>query len=452
MSPNIRNQFDATKYVTEDDFRSWELAQDIAEEYPVATTVQSDKILMQHGPVWDEYGEQTLRSELWHILGNATNQTRINEVIDAVKHVSRKPREELLGLEPHKVVVKNSGGGGVVDMLADDGDRFESQNGGPGTFTRVPVEYDAEAAHPEAFENFLFDVLHPEDVSIMWELIGYCLFRGYPYQRAFMFVGEGANGKSTLLRALREFLGGENVSAVELQDLAENRFAAAKLDGKLANMAPDISSSELEETGTFKALTGGDTIQAERKYEEPYEFRNHATLLFSANRPPSAPDDTYAYERRWTYFDFPNTFSKDDEDYKPQTQLLEDFRSEHSAILNQAIIAFGNLWERGGFEDTVLMQKYDGAHDRLTDPTVEFVKDHMTRDDGAHVRKSNALEAFRTWCKENDRPTQGKRHFETVVTNEYAPAVGKDPDDGRFRAYFGIRLKETDSYQTGLDA
>lgn len=449
MSRQIRSQFDSTEYVTEDEFKSWQLAQDLVDIYPIATTVQSDKIYMQNGAVWDEFGEQTLRSELWHILGNATNQTRINEVVDAVKHLSRTPRDKMLGLDPHKVVVNN----GVVDMLADDpADRFELESNGPGTFTRIPVEYDADAAHPKAFQDFLFDVLHPEDVSVMWELIGYMLYRGYPFQRAFMFVGEGANGKSTLLRALREFLGGENVSAVELQSLADNRFAAAKLDGNLANMAPDISSKELTQTGTFKALTGGDTIQAERKYEEPYEFRNHATLLFSANRPPSAPDDTHAYERRWTYFQFPNTFSKDDDDYKPQSQLLEEFREEHPAILTQAAEAFRDLWERGGFEDTKLMQKYEGAHDRLTDPTVEFVKDHIVRDDGAHLRKSEALEAFREWARENDRPTQGKRHFETIINNEYAPAVGKDPEDGRFRAYFGIRLKDGGSYQAGLES
>ena len=449
MSQKIRNRFDSTEYVTEDEFKSWQLAQDIVDNYPIATTVQSDKIYMQNGAVWDEYGEQTLRSELWHILGNATNQTRINEVVDAVKHLSRTPREKMLGLEPHKVVVNN----GIVDMLAGDpADRYELDRPGPGTFTRVPVEYDSEAAVPEAFQEFLFDILHPEDVSIMWELIGYCLYRGYPFQRAFMLVGEGANGKSTLLRALRELLGGENVSAVELQDLADNRFAAAKLDGKLANMAPDISSKELKNTGTFKALTGGDTIQAERKYEEPYEFRNRATLLFSANRPPPAPDDTYAYERRWTYFEFPNTFSKDDDDYKPQSELLEEFREEHPAILNQAAAAFQDLWERGGFEDTVLMKEYEDAHDRLTDSAVEFVQDHMVRDEGAHVRKTVANKAYREWCNEEDRATQGKRHFETVINNEYAPGTGKDPDNGRYKVWFGIRLEDTEEYQSRIDS
>lgn len=447
MSQQIRNQLNSTEYVTEDGFKSWDLAQDIVDNYPIATSIQTDKVYMQNGAVWDSYGEQLLRSELWHILGNTSNQTRINETVDAIKHLSRMPRDKLLGLEPHKVVVEN----GVVDMLADDpADRFDLESNGRGTFTRVPVRYESDATVPEAFNEFLFDILHPEDVSIMWELIGYTLYRGYPFQKAFMMVGEGANGKSTLLRAMREFIGGENVSAVELQDLADSRFAAAKLDGMLANMAPDISARELEHTGTFKALTGGDTIQAERKYEEPYEFRNHATLIFSANRAPPAPDDTHAYERRWVYFQFPNTFNKNDNDYKPQSELLKDFRDEHPAMLNQAVEAFQDLWERGGFQETVLMKEYEGAHDRLTDPAVEYVKDHLERDEGSHVRKSELHKKFQNWARENDRPTQGKRHLETIINNEYAPASGKDPDDGRHSAFFGIRFAESDDKQSRL--
>lgn len=240
MPVQIRNQFDSTEYFDGDDFRPWSLAQDIVDRYPLATTVQTDKIYMQNGAVWDPYGEQTLRGELWRILGNASGQTRINEVVDAVKHLSRTPREKMLGLDPHKVVVEN----GVIDLLAGDPeDAFELEESGPGTFTRVPVAYESDApTSPERFQDFLFDVLHREDVSIMWELIDYCLYRGYPFQKAFMFVGEGANGKSTLLAAIREFLGRENVSAVELQTLAENRFAAARLDGMLANIAPDLSA------------------------------------------------------------------------------------------------------------------------------------------------------------------------------------------------------------------
>lgn len=444
MPPNIRNQFNSTDYFEGDEFKSYALAQDIVDRYPVATTVESDTLYLQNGAVWEQYGEQTLRGELWKILGNAASTTRINETVEAVKHLSRTPRERLLGLPARKIVVEN----GVVDLLGEPGEQFDLEDNGPGTFTRVPVEYDREA-YPERFNEFLFDILPREDVATMWELIGYCLYRGYPFQKAFMFVGDGANGKSTLLATLREFLGVENIAAVELKELAENRFAPAELDGKLANIAPDISSEGVEQTGTFKALTGGDRIRAERKYENPYHFENHAKLIFSANTVPQADDATFAYERRWIYFDFPNTFTGDDA--VPQEELLSQFEAEYPGILNMAIESFQDLWERGEFRATTFMQENDDAHDRATDPTVEFVEDEIVRDENADLRISEAHDAFRAWCDRNDHTKQGEDHFKQRVVATYHVSKAKDPSDGRFMVWPGLRLRgddTTDGQQT----
>ncbi len=443
----IRNQLNSTEYFEGEEFQSYDLAQDIVDNYPVATTVESDTIYVQNGAVWQKYGEQMLRSELWKILTNAASTTRINEAIDAIKHLSRTPRDKMLGLEPHKVVVEN----GIVDLLAEPGERIKNERNGPGTFTRVPVQYDGDA-YPERFNDFLLEILPDDDVSVMWELIGYCLYRGYPFQKAFMFVGDGANGKSTLLAALSEFLDKDNIAAVELKELAENRFAPAELDGKLANLAPDISADDIEQTGTFKALTGGDRIRAERKYENAYHFENYAKLIFSANTVPSADDQTYAYERRWLYFNFPNTFTG--EDSVPQEELLQDFREEHAGILNMAIESFQDLWERGGFEDTTYMREHEDAHDRATDPTIEFVEDELVEDKDAEVRINTVVEAFRAWCDEHDQPSQGKNHLKTVVNRELAPAEGKDPSDGRYKIWIGVRLRENDGNtgQTRLES
>ena len=441
--PKIRNQFDSTQYFEGDTFRSYDLAQNIVDCYPIATTKESDTIYLQNGVVWEDYGEQTLRGELWKILGNAGSTTRINETIEAVKHLSREPRDRLLGLEPHKVAVKH----GVVDMLADPDERYEQVYSGPGTFTRVPVEYN-EGAFPDDFNNFLFEVLPRDDVSIMWELIGYCLFRDYPFQKAFMFLGDGANGKSTVLAALREFLGTDNIATAELQELADNRFTPAELDGKLANIAPNISSEGLEQTGTFKALTGGDRIRAERKYENAYHFENHAKLIFSANTPPEAEDDTFAYERRWLYFDFPHIFSDDKEDAKdpvPQQELLSQFRDEHAGILNQAFEAFQDLWERGGFEETIFMQEHDDAHERVLNPVVEFVEDELVLDDDCHVRICDVDNAYKIWSKDHGETPQTRETLKREVHREYGPATGKDPDNKRFDVWVGLRLKDDHS-------
>jgi len=423
-----------------DDFQAYSFAEELAETYEIATTVENDLMYWHNGRVWHRFGEQTLRSEVRAILRDAAARELVNEVIRNVKHLTRQRRADIFDLEPEKIVVEN----GVVDLITGE---FTPQHryDTPGTQTWIDVEYDPEAV-PDRFNDFLFDVLHPDDVSIMWELIGYCLYRGYPFQKAALFLGEGANGKSTLINALVDFLGEDNVSTVELQDFADDRFATSDLEGKLANVAADLSDEELERTGTFKELTGGDRIRAQRKYEPSFEFKNQATLIFSANDPPTAEDNTYAYERRWLYFEFPHTFGdgEDAKDAVPQRDLLDQFREEQPGILNVAIESFGDLWDRGGFEDTAYQTEHEDAHDRVTNPAFTFAQDMIEPDEGEFLRRQNAIDAFDKWCNETGRTFQGEQALLRAVRKAHAPDEGQDPTDGRYKGWYDVTLLDGD--------
>lgn len=441
MSRLARNKVDPSSYWDGDNFQSYSFAEDLADLYEIATTVETDMMYWHNGRTWHRWGEHTLRSEIRTLLRDSASRELVNETVRNVKHLTRQRREDIFDLPPEKLVVEN----GVVDLVTGE---FTSDYNRPGTQTWLPVEYQEDAV-PDRFNDFLFDVLHPDDVSVMWELIGYCLYRGYPFQKAALFLGDGANGKSTLLNALREFLGDDNISSVELQDLADNRFAAADMEGKLANIAADLSNSELEQTGTFKELTGGDKIRAERKYESSFQFENTATLLFSANQAPAADDETYAYERRWLYFDYPNTFSG--EDAVPQRDLLEQFREEHAGILNMAIESFRDLWARGGFEETVYQREHDDAHDRATNPAHTFATDQIVEAEDDVLRRNDAMDAFREWCEDTGRTMQGKQALLRAVRSTHSPDEGKDPRDKRYKAWFGVTLAsdEDDTTQDG---
>lgn len=80
-----------------------------------------------------------------------------------------------------------------------------------------------------------------------------------------MLLGPGGNGKSTFLEVVTKMLGSDNVSAVTLQALNDDKFAPARLYGKLANVFADLPPKALTSASIFKAIVGGDTISLERK-------------------------------------------------------------------------------------------------------------------------------------------------------------------------------------------
>ena len=71
--------------------------------------------------------------------------------------------------------------------------------------------------------------------------LGYTLCKNSRRHKAFFLVGDGSNGKSTLLDMVKEMLGEENISNLSLLDL-EHSFRPAELEHKLANIGDDISS------------------------------------------------------------------------------------------------------------------------------------------------------------------------------------------------------------------
>ena len=179
---------------------------------------------------------------------------------------------------------------------------------------QLPVVYDKKAQCP-AFEKFLKQVLPPDcyeptgdSPGFIWELIGYLMYSGNPLHIGILLRGIGRNGKGTLIRVFKALVGEHNTSAVGLHDLTENRFRTATLYGMLANLAGDLDSKWINNTAAFKAITGGDTVQAETKYGKPFDFTPWALPIYSANKPFGSADSSEGWHARWVVVPFPNSF------------------------------------------------------------------------------------------------------------------------------------------------
>jgi putative DNA primase/helicase len=199
-----------------------------------------------------------------------------------------------------------------------------------------------------AWDSFI-DATFPGDAqSVAFEIPAWAMTPDSSIQKSLLLVGEGSNGKSVFLAALRAFLGSRNVSGVSLHKMEADKFSVSRLVGKLANICPDIPNKKLAGTSIFKALTGGDAVHAERKYRDSFEFIPYAKLIFSANQPPPSDDPTFAFLRRWLVLPFTRTFEEGGRDTLKRSELdamLADPR-ELSGVLNRALSVLPKLREQ----------------------------------------------------------------------------------------------------------
>ena len=186
------------------------------------------------------------------------------------------------------------------------------------TTNKIPWDYNPNAFSPlmdKTLNQFAcFDV---EIRKLIEELIGYCLFPKNELGKAFIILGDKANGKSTFLKILIAAIGKINTSALSLNDITNSRFRLYETSGKLLNAGDDIGSEYIPEGELFRKLVTGDTVTAEQKGKNPIKFNCYAKFIFSANDIPRVKDPTGAMARRVIIIPFKNSFTVENKDYDP---------------------------------------------------------------------------------------------------------------------------------------
>ncbi|MFZ0514125.1 MAG: phage/plasmid primase, P4 family, partial [Candidatus Nitrosopolaris sp.] len=276
----------------------------IMKEHTFMTIIDTEEMYCYHNGYFCKRGDWVIRENA-ELLYPAITKHEVSEIINHIKQQTGIERSEI-NCNIDIINVQN----GLLNIHTK---KLSDPTPTNLSTIQIPVIYDPEAKCPLILE-FLNQVLRKKDIPVMLQVIGYCLYKGCEFEKAFMLHGGGSNGKGVLIQIIEGFLGESNCSHRSLQDLDSNRFAAADLYGKHVNTFADLKSLRLSNTGNFKMLVSGDSITGEHKFEHSFTFRNYAKLIFSANEIPESDDKTDAFYRRWIIFHFDKQFHGGNED------------------------------------------------------------------------------------------------------------------------------------------
>lgn len=400
---------DYTIYDADGDFKPYIFSKKLVDTYSFLSFKDNERIYRYERGIYKDDGIDVIRRELVEELRDDYSSHTKEKVCDIVRGLTSTDRE-LFGEPAELINVEN----GVYDIKND-----ELLPHGPDKMfmSKIPVRYDPDAS-TDQIEKFVSDVVHDEDVNLIQEMFGYLLYRDYTFNKAFMLLGDGSNGKTTLTNIMEQFLGTDNVSNESLQDLISDPHAKARLHSKLLNVDADISDNELKKTGPFKKLTGTDSISAHRKYEKGFKFTNHAKLVFAANNLPRTRDTSLGFFRRWILIDFPYTFTDDPEDgHKDKDpEMVDKLTSDEalSGILNWAIKGLQRLLEKEQFSTDGAASDTKNKWIMQSDTLAAFVDRCVSTKAGSKIKCSKFFEHYSRFCKENgmtphDDRTVGKR-------------------------------------------
>ena len=267
---------------------------------------------------------------------------------------------------------------------------------------QIPVTYNPDATCP-TIQEFLHTVLKPEDIPKIIEFIGYCLYRAYPLQKAFILLGPGGTGKSHLVDIIKSFLGDDNTFGINPQDLTKDRFAAADLYRKLLDAVPDVGNEKLTQTATIKALSGNkDKVRAQRKYQDPFEFVNYAKMLFGLNSIPESSDKTTGWYRRIEIIRMEHVLG--DKEFSKEFLNKLTSPEELSGLFNLAIKMLPSLLDRNAFTNETSRDDIAEEYEAASNPMEYFCEEFLKNTPGKMVTKEDLFEKYKTFCRVSGAP------------------------------------------------
>lgn len=433
-----------------------------------------------------EHGHKFRHVHEWGYLvydGRRWDRDNIGAINRYAKHVVQGYLEEANRLDPRdetaQLLVKHHSRSAAAARINAMVDLARSEPGislRPGDFDRVPhhlntitgvVDLRTGDLDPHAAEQFhtrLIDVPYDPDADCgLWEhfletmtlgdralldylhaAVGYSLTGEVSEQCLFFLYGDGANGKSTFLEAVRSILGDYGgILSFETLLASKNNNAETSLAGLPGRRF--VTGSESGESRRFneelvKALTGGDMIRARHMYHEAFEFRPTAKIWLAANHRPGIHGADEGIWRRFHLVPCQADIPKERRDPKLLTRLME----ERAGILAWAVRG-AQRWYAEGLRLPGIMTEALAEYRRENDVLSEFLADCCQLHADEHASSSAILRAYNAWAKQNHERPLTQRALGDKLRKHRGGLLRRERDVAGRVIWRGLRVAYTPS-------
>jgi len=415
--------------------------------YTTKDDIKSEMWIYKDG-VYKPEGKSEVKEQIRKILGKTYNSQIYNRIIEKIEADTFIEHDDFFKTNYlDEVPVKN----GILNIFTKELAPFNPKKI---FFNKLPVEYSPGARCPNILK-FLSDVLkHVSDIDVMIEIIGFCLLKEYRFEKAFMFVGNGRNGKSKTLELIKKMIGIENCCSVPLSMITADSTSVIEMFGKMVNLAGDLSNDSLKKTGMFKQTVGRDVIAAKRKYLRDLIFVNYAKHIFAANELPKVYDLSDGFWTKWLLLEFPYKFIPK----KEYDKLLEDEKidkkildpniidkiatpQEMSGLFNLALDSLKFLLEKRDFSYSKGTKEIKELWIRQSDSFAAFCIDAVEEDYEARVTKKELRMRFHRYCKVHKLKGVGDKAIKATLEDRFGVIESQSGLDGN-RYWEGIKFRK----------
>ncbi len=252
-----------------------------------------------------------------------------------------------------------------------------------------PVTGETLATHAPNFWRWLDRAAsqNPEKRDVILAALFMVLANRYDWQLFLEVTGPGGSGKSILAEIATMLAGEDNATSATIETLESSRERAALIGFSLIRL-PDQEKWSGDGAG-LKAITGGDAVSVDPKYQNAYSTHIPAVILAVNNNPMRFTDRSGGVSRRRVIIHFPEQIAPQERD----SQLKDKIARELAVIVRQLMQQFSDPMSA-----RTLLQSQQNSDEALSikrdaDPAFDFCGylEAQTGTDGMYMGNANIV-------------------------------------------------------------
>lgn len=282
------------------------------------------------------------------------------------------------------------------------------------------AEYSDKVDTP-VWDKFLMDTFGGdiEMIRFIQRAAGYSLTGVTDEQVAFFCIGDGRNGKSTLLNVFSDILG-EYACNMQPDSLAVHTAGRAvnsdiaRLRGVRFAVTTEPDEGMRLAEGLLKQLTGGDVVTARRLYGNEFEFRPQCKIWMGANHKPVIRGTDLGIWRRIIVIPFNIRIPDGQVDKTLKYKLAAEMPGILRWMIDGCI-----MWQREGLNPPLAVQAGVQAYHREMDVISRFVDECCERTGYETVRAADLYAAYKRWATENNEYCMSSTRFGKEISGRF---------------------------------
>lgn len=366
-------------------------------------------------------------------------------------------------------------GNGVVDLRTGE---LHPHSPSYRCTRHTPIPYDPDATHEDW--TAALAALPAESLSWFHRWVGQAT-TGYTAREDHTMLGIaagiGANGKTTLLTALRFALGTyAGTASMDLLVTSQHNKGNPNntkmaLFGKRFVLVEELPEGRLDGV-QVKAITGTELIRGNAKYENEFEWRATHSLIVTTNNLPTVSEFSEGLWRRPFVLEFPYRFTSTptaEADRPGDAGLTQRLLAPDSPAMRAALawavrgaVEFYANGKRVGAMPTPISAATT-AWQEQSDVLLAFASERLVKDAGAVIPGSDLYAAFETWLADQGAAPWSQRTFRgRIASHGYFrdvkagmhrwkgltlsrwPAVSEPPKGDKVRGFRGVRFRTSE--------